>query len=212
MEVKSKSNIKQRTRDRQKIISYSQHKFFSEGFSRTTMDEISRELCISKNTLYKYFPNKDKLILEVFKSFIRETSVEVEKIVSSDENAVQKFVNLIHTVTNKLIRLNDKLFKDLQLHAPHIWIKIDEVRRQLMMKKLGKLIEQGKREELFINYPAEIIQTIFISSLRSVMNPEFLMNSKYSKQESIKYTFRILLNGSLTKKGLEVFKKLKLPK
>lgn len=196
---------------RQKIIKYTQGKFFSEGFHRTTIEDIARELLISKNTIYKYFPNKEKLIFEVFTDFITGVSSEVEKIVNSEDNSVQKFVNLIHTISVKIMAFGDKLFRDLQLHAPQIWVKVDALRKQMMQKNLGRLIEQGIKEELFIDYPAEIIQAVFIASLRSVMNPEFLMNHKLSKQDAVRYTFRILLSGSLTKKGHRIFKKLKLP-
>lgn len=199
------------TGEKQKILAYSQQKFFSGGFYKTTVDEIASELFISKNTFYKYFPNKDALILEVFSNFIEKMKLLVGNIISSDENAVQKFVNLIHTLTSNLMPINDKLFKDLQVHAPKIWGKIDETRKRLMQDRLGKLIEQGKKEELFFDYPTEIVLTVFITSLRSVVNPDFLMNSNFAKNDAIKYTFRILLGGILTKKGMQIFKKLKLP-
>jgi len=197
--------------EKQRILVYSQGKFFSGGFYKTTMDEIAAGLFISKNTLYKYFPNKEALVMDVFAQFIEKMKSLVGAVVSSNENAVQKFVNLIHILSSNLANINDKLFKDMQVHTPQIWHTIDEVRKQLMYDRLGKLIEQGKKEELFIDYPTEIVLTVFITSLRSVVNPDFLMNSKFAKNDAIKYTFRILLGGILTKKGLQIFKKLKLP-
>ena len=44
--------------DKLKIINYAQDRFFKEGFYKITMDEISKELGMSKSTLYKYFPSK----------------------------------------------------------------------------------------------------------------------------------------------------------
>ncbi len=194
-----------------RIIDCSRQRFFSGGFHKTTIDEIAADLFISKNTIYKYFPNKDALVVEVFSNFIEKMKGLVGGVIGSDENAVQKFVNLIHILTDNLASINDKLFRDMQVHAPQIWRRIDEIRKQLMHDRLGKLIEQGKKEELFIDYPTEIVLTVFITSLRSVVNPEFLMNSNFAKNDAIKYTFRILLGGILTKKGMQIFKKLKLP-
>lgn len=101
--------------------------------------------------------------------------------------------------------------RDIQVHTPHLWDKMDEMRRQVMMKNLTKLIEQGKQEELFEDYPTDLVMTIFIASIRSVVNPDFLLHTKLTKKETIKCTFRLLLSGILTKKGLQIFKKLKLP-
>jgi AcrR family transcriptional regulator len=199
------------TDERLKILQFTQQKFFAGGFYKTTMDEIARGMFISKNTIYKYFPNKNKLVSEVFSNFIESVKLQVGKIMVTDDNAVQKFVNLIHIISSYLMPLNDKLFKDMQVHAPQVWVMIDEARKRLMTERLGKLMEQGKKEELFADYPTDIMLTVFISSLRSVVNPDFLLHTNLSKQEALKYTFRILLGGILTKKGLQIFKKLKLP-
>lgn len=198
--------------EKQRIINYARERFFREGFYRITVDEIARELSLSKNTFYKHFPNKEKLVFEVFLNFISIVSAEAEAIVKSESNAVQKFITLIHTIAIYLSSINDKLFKDMQLHAPAIWVKVDEMRKQVMMKNLGRLISQGVKEELFKDYPVEIMQTVFITSLRAIMSPDFLMNNKISKQDAMKYSFYILLGGCLTAKGQKIFKELRLPK
>ena len=43
----------------------------------------------------------------------------------------------------------------------------------------------------------------------SVMNPDFLVNNKFSIHEAFKITYEMLLNGILTEKGKEKFKKAK---
>ncbi|MBK7254925.1 MAG: helix-turn-helix transcriptional regulator, partial [Ignavibacteria bacterium] len=50
------------TEEKEKILNYSRNKFHREGFYKTSMDEISSELHISKKTIYKYFSSKEKLL------------------------------------------------------------------------------------------------------------------------------------------------------
>jgi AcrR family transcriptional regulator len=38
----------------------------NNGFHKTTMDEIAKELRISKKTIYKHFSSKDELVRAVF--------------------------------------------------------------------------------------------------------------------------------------------------
>ena len=78
-----------------------------------------------------------------------------------------------------------------------------------MYQNVGKVIEQGRKEKLFENYPVNIIITIFVSSLRAIVNPQFLLNMKQTHKEIIHYTFGILLNGILTDKGKKIYKQLK---
>ena len=44
--------------ERERILNYSINKFHAEGFYKTSMDEIARDLQISKKTIYKYFQSK----------------------------------------------------------------------------------------------------------------------------------------------------------
>jgi hypothetical protein len=101
--------------------------------------------------------------------------------------------------------------QDMQLHTPQIWAKFDEMRRKLMMKNLYGLIEQGKKEELFEDYPTDLVLMIFTSSIRAVVTPVFLLHTKLTKKDVINSTFDMLLSGILTKKGMKIYKKIKLP-
>ena len=47
---------------RDKILEKSGEMFLTLGFKSVTMDDIARELGISKKTLYKYFSNKANLV------------------------------------------------------------------------------------------------------------------------------------------------------
>jgi TetR/AcrR family transcriptional repressor of mexJK operon len=55
--------VNEATRDA--IIAVAACMFMKEGLQRTTMDNIAREMHISKLTLYKRFPNKDALFTAV---------------------------------------------------------------------------------------------------------------------------------------------------
>ena len=50
---------------RKDIVDAAEKKFFEKGFDGVSMDEIARELELSKPTLYLYFKNKETLFLAV---------------------------------------------------------------------------------------------------------------------------------------------------
>jgi len=192
--------------EKQKIILYSRERFFSEGFAKITIDEIARELYISKSTFYKYFSNKDILIQESISSVINEVSARVKLLLESDTNAIEKFTGMIVIMTKNLIRFSNKFFNDMQVHTPHIWEKVDEIRKKLMYDNISKIIRQGQAEKLFIEYPPELVLGIFIGAMRNIVNPEFLLHNSYSIDEAAKTGFHILINGILTEKGKKVYK------
>ena len=197
--------------ERLKIIEFSSHKFFTEGFYKITIDEIARGLCIGKNTIYKYFPAKEKLVWGVTEYFIENLSSKINLILDTDENAIVKLSKMLSILHQNISRFSEKWLRDMQIHAPHLWEKVDATRKKLMYKNISRIIKQGQKEKLFKDYPAEIAVEIFIASLRAVVNPGFLLNLKFTNWEAASYTFDMLLNGILTEKGISVYKKIKLP-
>jgi len=197
--------------EKKKIIEFAQKKFFREGFYKTTVEEIARELTMSKNTIYKYFPNKKALVRETTRYLITIIKTNIIHILHSKGNAIDKLIRIIDFMGGYIMRMDDKWLKDIQIHAPELWEEIDQTRRILAYENLAKLVEQGKREKIIVDYPNEIILTVFVASMRSVVNPGFLTNLRYTNREAVNFTFNIILNGILTKKGKAILKKLKLP-
>lgn len=196
--------------DKLKVLNYAQGRFFAEGFYKITMDEISKELGMSKSTLYKYFPSKMELLEETITLLIATVKGRIGGYIVEDVNAVEKFVLVIRILTATITKFSDKFMSDLQHHAPQIWQKVDETRKILLYENISKIILQGQKEDLIEKYPPALIMTLFTGAIRNVVNPNFLITAKFSYNEAVKYTFKILLNGILTVKGKEILKKIKL--
>jgi hypothetical protein len=81
-----------------------------------------------------------------------------------------------------------------------------------MYANLMKIIRQGINEGYFIDKSAEIIVTVFVSTVRAVVNPDFIMNNKFSVSTALETTLEILMNGIMTEKGKKIFNILKSEK
>ncbi|HMS34369.1 MAG TPA: hypothetical protein PKC91_09795, partial [Ignavibacteria bacterium] len=103
-----------------------------------------------------------------------------------------------------------KWLRDLSIHAPDIKKNIDEMKNEQVNKVFTKLLEQGKKDKLIENYPTPIIIASFNSSLKTVLNHDFLINNKFSLQNAFKITYEMILNGILTDAGKSKFKKAKV--
>lgn len=195
--------------DRLRILKYSRNKFHTEGFYKTTMDELARELHVSKKTIYKYFPSKENLLEEICLDTSCEIMNKIESIIDGTEDVVVKFVKLLNMHSNFTMNISDKWLRDLSIHAPGIRKNLDEMKNDQVNKVFTKLLEQGKREKLIENYPTPIIIASFNSSLKSVLNHDFLINNKFSMHNAFKITYEMLLNGILSVTGKDKFKKAK---
>ena len=193
--------------DKTKILKYAQAKYLSEGFYKTSMDVLASEMQVSKKTIYKYFATKNHLVEAVVQETMKFMSSQIDEIVSSDQNAVLKILSLLDFMSKSILRLSEKWMVDIKEHMPVLWNKIDKFRSKKMLVILSKIIEQGKNEGYIEDKPNEIIITIFIASIRGIINPTFLSESKLEFHKVLSVTFEILLKGILTEKGAELFYK-----
>jgi AcrR family transcriptional regulator len=195
--------------DREKILYAALEKFRTYGFSKTTMDEISTLSGLSKNTLYKYFPSKEKLAEEVVKTSVEYINKSVNKILNTRENAIVKFIKILHFIVNSVLRYHKNMLFDIKIHMPELWEKIDNLRTEYMNRNISKIIKQGKKEKLFCDCRNEIIIAVFMGAMRFIVDPEFISRINMSVNEAVDTAFAVILNGILTPKGINIYKKLK---
>lgn len=195
--------------ERLKILNFSQTQFISSGFHNTTMDQIAREMRISKKTIYKHFRTKDDLIRACVDQITSGVKKSIEQIVDSRASSVEKLNSIGKVLINVSLKINDKWLSDLKAHYFFIWEEIDRLREININKNFTSIIEQGQNEGYIVDYSSSAILTIIRSSIQAVINPEFLINSSISAQEASKVTLNIIFGGILTKKGKKLYKKLK---
>lgn len=197
------------TNEEEIILIKAREKFMRDGFHKTTMDEIAADLRMSKKTIYKYFPSKEKLMNAAIAFLQKQILAQINKILESDDNAVLKIFNIFEFIGKLLEKINEKVIEDFKYRIPEVWEKIDNFRTNLIQKTLTKVIDQGKSESLIIEYPTEIIMAIYTAAVREVINPGFIMNNKFSIEEAKNITIDIMMNAILTEKGKEIYNKSK---
>ena len=196
--------------EKEKILHFTRELFIKNGFYNTSMDEIAKELRMSKKTIYKHFPTKMALVEEVAFHFKDTIKTNILKIIDEpSDSSISKLKAIIRFFLEISIKVDKKWFEDLQTHAPKVWEQIEKTRKELILGNIAKIIELGKEEGLVRDIPTPILMTIFLSTVESIINPEFLMNNDFSLNEAFNHTFNLLLNGIQTKKAKKLNQKAK---
>lgn len=191
-----------------RIVNFASDVFLREGFFKISMDSIAAELHISKKTIYKFFSTKDELVEAVISNFIASASVRIESVVETEDTSLTKALKLFEIMGSIAMKLSDNWVRDIKIHTPALWEKIDEFRTKKAFAVLGNIIRQGQTEGMIIDKPAELIIHLFVNSIRSIVNPDFLFYQKFNYKEAFQHSFEILFNGILTPKGKKQFDKI----
>jgi len=193
--------------DQNKIVEMTEEKFFRDGFYKTTMDEVASELKMSKKTIYKFFPSKEDLIMAIAKHFMEGLKNKVVPALSSDKNAIEKLAELNGILAKVSQKISTNRMDEIKTYFPNLWNEIDNFRTKMMFLNITKVIDQGKAEGLFIDYPTPIVMNTLVSSVRSIVNPEFILNNNFSIAEAAINVFKVVIGGIVTDKGRKIFNK-----
>jgi len=191
-----------------KIIEQIEEKFFREGFYKTTMDEVASELGMSKKTIYKFFPSKEDLLQAIAQHFLNGIKSKILSKLNTNKNAIEKLGELIKILATATQKATPVRLDEIRKHYPELWIEIDKFRTKVMLENITKVIDQGKSEGLFLDYPTVIVMSILVGAVRNIVTPEFIVNNSFSISEAAQYMLRIVIGGILTEKGKKQFDKI----
>jgi len=121
------------------------------------------------------------------------------------KNAIVKLAELNHILAKVSTKISTKRMDEIKQHLPKLWDEIDAFRTKMMFLNITKVVDQGKAEGLFIDYPTPIIMNTLVSSVRAIVNPEFILNNNFSISEAALYTFKVVIGGIVTDKGRKIF-------
>lgn len=106
---------------KEKIIDKATEMFLKYGFKSVTMDDIANDMGISKKTIYKYFINKEVLIIEATQSVEDRVFRTIESVIAQNFNPVEENFQ-IRKVFEGLFQLSDTSpLYQLKKHYPDIY-------------------------------------------------------------------------------------------
>ncbi len=191
-----------------KILEGAKELFFMHGIKRVTVDDICRQIGMSKKTLYLYFENKEKLIECLLEKNLNENKKEFEHIFKKSNNSVQEIILLMEHLAEMFSKINPYVFYDLQKYHPVVWKQFKEFKETFLFQIIVKNLEKGIQEGLYrhkINI--EILARLRIEETQMALNPLTFPKEKYKISEIQIELLDHFLHGITTLKGHKLINK-----
>lgn len=184
--------------------------FFNYGIKSLTMDDISRELGISKKTLYQYVNNKEELVQKTLEALDCEHDEEMEKQRHPELNAIQSLWR-VNTLVSQMIReQNPSAQYDLKKYYPKVFTNFRHKRVEKIKNLVIRNLQQGKQEGLYRHrIDEQLIAKFYLSRIShttdidSVFTHEEMLSPNFMPQ-LMEYHIR----GIASKKGIEILETL----
>jgi len=180
--------------------------FMRCGIKSLTMDDISRELGISKKTLYIHCSDKEDLLIKCFSFHFKCEEDFQESIRLKNLNAIDELFEVINHVSEMLKTIHPSIHYDLRKYYPEAWKIFSEYKKSFLYKSVSENMEKGKREGLYrenLNIP--IVARIYLSRIDVIFDGELFPPNTFSFPEVFFEMLRYHIRGISSPKGIEYF-------
>ena len=193
---------------KEKVFSQTEELFMRYGIKSITMDDIAKELGISKKTLYQLVENKADLINKIIEDHIKREKEAIDNITASSKDAIEEMINIAQYVSMMLRTVSPTVIYDLKKYYRNAFELMESLHRQYIYSVIKTNIESGINQKLYRKeIDADIIAKLYISMSSQLVDSQIFSLKEYNREalygEMIKYHF----NGIASSKGLELLKK-----
>lgn len=183
--------------------------FLNLGFKSVTMDDIAKEMGISKKTIYTHFENKTKLVAECTLRVFQTISESIDHICSLQKNPIEELYEIKKQMMVHLKGEKSSPQYQLQKYYPKIYANLRakqyEMMQECVLENLNKGIQQGiYRENLNIDF----VSRIYFSGVISIKDIELFPQNTFPMAELMDNYLEYHLRGIITPKGRTILNKL----
>ena len=134
---------------RHTILTRAMGLFQKFGLRAVTMDDVSKELAMSKKTLYIYFSNKTDLVDQAVKFLFAHKSKQFIDQASLHENAVDELFEVQRIQEEVLKNYGIRMLFSLRKYHPETYEWMMTARRNMMIEATTANLQRGIAQKLY---------------------------------------------------------------
>jgi len=182
--------------------------YMKYGIKSITMDDVARELGISKKTLYQYVTDKDDLVGKFVDNEISMRQEEICKCFRIGYNAIEELFE-ISIFMNKLMRnQNSATEYDLKKYYPVHYEKTIKARREGIFNYILVNLKKGINEGLYRKeMNKEVIAKLYLWRSENTHFDELFTIEEFTSIKLFVELINYHVRGIATEKGIMILEK-----
>ncbi len=186
--------------------------FFRYGIKHVTMDDIAKELGMSKKTIYQYFKEKDDLVNQVCESEIKIHERDFNEFGKSAKDPIHEIILISDKMRDIMHHINPLFFLDLQKFYPVAFEAFQTFKSTCAFSNIVQNIDSGIKQGLYReDIDIEFAARYRLTQIDMLMFGNYFNTEKISFVEISEQLLEWFVYGICTLKGhkqLDHYKKL----
>lgn len=191
----------------ERILHTAEGLFFQYGIRSVTMEDIAKELSISKKTIYQFFKDKDEIVLRVSRQIFNKERARMHQIHEQGENVIHEMVLISRYIREHVGEANPSAMHDMQKFYPDAWRFFLSFKKD-SLNLIESTIEKGVAEGYFrpeVN--PKILAILRSETIVLSFDQQLFPRKDFEPQDVQVQLFEQFINGILTDKGRKLYLK-----
>jgi AcrR family transcriptional regulator len=175
------------------------------GIKSITMDDVSRELGISKKTLYQYVQDKNELVSQVLEMDMERQIAVFDELYHKALNAIDELFEVNKKVLQMIKSHNPSEEYDLKKYYPDQYQKMHKIKRDEMQKHILLNLQKGKKEGLYrVDLNEEVITKVQLMRIENTFDNQIFTDDELTSQKTFLEIFVYHIRGIASDKGIKI--------
>ncbi|WP_229248409.1 TetR/AcrR family transcriptional regulator [Dyadobacter sandarakinus] len=195
---------------KERIIQSAYKLFWRYGIKSVTMDDIARELGISKRTIYQHYADKEAILELVIRQVLADEQCEIERIDEQGPNPVEQMIFTTEQMQQTLTHMNPTFLYDLKKYYPDAWGLFDSYKHEVILRHIRDNLDRGIALGLYhADIDTEILSLLRVEQVMMAFDHTIFTNKKHNVMYIQLELLTHFLRGILSEKGLQHYNSIK---
>ena len=194
----------------QRILDGALELFYKHGLKSITMDDIAKHLGMSKKTIYRFFRDKEEMVLKCCDRDLHARDCMLRGITEQSTDAIGELMEMMKFTAEMFSKMSPNLFYDMQKYHPEAWRLFRDFKLKHILRTVEDNLRKGISQGLYrkdINIP--VIARLRIEEVEMGMNPDIFPHQNFRLPDVQLALFDHFMHGITTLKGHKLINKYK---
>ncbi|MDP6755489.1 MAG: TetR/AcrR family transcriptional regulator [Candidatus Marinimicrobia bacterium] len=176
------------------------------GVRAFTVEALAKRLAMSKKTIYKFFPTKEKLVRSIIHFLFDQINNVFDTVMKDESNPAVQFVKIMENITKFAGRIPVNHLAELKSLHPKIWKEIESFRLG-HQDHFYSILKNAQNQGLARNdISMRAASIIYINVINSTFQPEFFLKNDLPIGDTIRGFVKVVARGIFNDKGMNAIK------
>ena len=172
------------------------------GIKSVSMDDIAREMGISKKTIYQAVPNKEALVELVMECDAKDDMEIINRNRNESKDAIDEFLRNSRYFIREMREISPATLHDLRKYYPSIWRNNLNEHQRFFGKSIETNIDRGMEEGLYRHdLVPDIVARLYVATVLIVVDTSVFPADDRSISDIIFHHSQYHLNGIVNQFG-----------